>query len=100
MRDLRLEVARIGLPAALPDNLPESEDSSSREGKADSMEIDRKVCPAAEESWVFMTPDGNCFPCPNVLGEGSYGNAFESTVQEDLGLPAKSRVPPARQGVW
>lgn len=82
MRDLRLEVARIGLPAALPDNLPESEDSSSPEGKADSMESDRKVCPAAEESWVFMTPDGNCFPCPNVLGEGSYGNAFESTFKK------------------
>ncbi len=78
MRDLRLTVARVGIPAIIPDDLPEGEVMVP----TSTVALNGGLCPAVLESWIFLTSDGNCYPCPNVVSEGSFGNVFKIPFKE------------------
>ncbi len=78
MQALRGEVARVGIPALVPDDLPETGLKDPEENPP----VHPGHCSAVEDSRVFMTSDGNCYLCPNVVSEGSLGNVFETSFRD------------------
>lgn len=103
MRLLRQEAARIGIPAVIPVDLPReiipitqvsNKIPVSIKGLWDWFNPTASYsgpCNAARGSWIFLTSDGNCYPCLNVLEKGLLGNVFQTPFTELWNSPLNQK---------
>lgn len=77
---LRDESQKTGIAAYIPADLPDKIEPFS--GSRIKDPVYHGVCRAAEGSWVFITPNGNCYPCLNLQGRGPLGNIYETPFSD------------------
>lgn len=77
---LRREAQRWNIPARIPSDLSEKVDRF--EGPMFENPSYHGVCTAAEEHWLFVMANGDCFPCLNLQDCGYVGNVFEKPFKE------------------
>jgi len=77
---LRSEAARVGIRTLVPEDLPERIQPFVHRDLENPCY--RGKCASALESWMFLMPDGDCFPCLNLQDRGPIGNVFETPFSE------------------
>jgi radical SAM protein with 4Fe4S-binding SPASM domain len=77
---LREEVARLGFHARIPVDLPECVVPFT--GPLLENPEYHGYCAAAYENWLFLRPNGDCFPCLNLYDCASIGNVYETPFRE------------------
>jgi len=77
---LRSETEKLGIPARIPVDLPEK--MKPFNGPFLKNPCYYGPCTAANENWVFVMGNGNCYPCMNLQDSRLLGNVFETPFKE------------------
>jgi radical SAM protein with 4Fe4S-binding SPASM domain len=80
LAELREEGQRVGIRIHVPEDLPERVEPFTERNLVDPCH--HGPCAAALQSWVFLSPEGECYPCLNLQDRGSIGNIFERPFKE------------------